>query len=148
MIYFSLPYKKLESKAMTYNESDKRKFYWPEKKVLVAEDEESNYLLIVAILKDTGLLLIHCQDGVELLEKVDTDMDYDLVLLDLKMPRMGGINAMKLIRDSNKRIPVIVQTAYDQTNHRKQALELGCNDFLIKPLRKQELLTIVAKYLD
>ena len=115
--------------------------------MLVAEDEESNFLLLEAILKDTGVILTQCSDGIELLEKIDSGMKYDIVLLDLKMPRMGGINAMKIIRETNKDIPVIVQTAYDQTNHRQQCIEFGCNDFLVKPLRKRELLDIMKKFL-
>ena len=99
------------------------------------------------ILKDTGARLVHCIDGIELLEKVENELDFDMVLLDLKMPRMGGIHALKIIRETHRDIPVIVQTAYDQTNHRQQAVELGCNDFLVKPIRKKELLEVLAKYL-
>jgi signal transduction histidine kinase/ligand-binding sensor domain-containing protein/CheY-like chemotaxis protein len=133
-----------EKKKSTPKES--KKMYWPGKSILVAEDEDSNYLLIEAILKDTGVKLIHVSDGVELLEKINDGVPFDLVLLDLKMPRMGGINAVKIIRESNKDVPVIVQTAYDQTNHREQCQESGCNEFLVKPLRKIELLNVVSKY--
>lgn len=145
--FFTLPYMQVSAKRSRAKTKEKPQYNWSEKKILVAEDEESNYLLIEAILKDTGVSLIHCVDGVELLEKIDAGLEYDLVLLDLKMPRMGGINAMKLIRETNEHIPVIVQTAYDQTNHRTQAMEIGCNDFLVKPLRKKELLEVVSKYL-
>lgn len=145
--YFTLPFKTANLDKQKSGQSVEKRFSWSGKKILVAEDEESNFLLIEAILRDTGVSIIHCEDGVELLEKVDDGLEFDLVLLDLKMPRMGGINAMKLIRESNKDIPVIVQTAYDQTNHRKQCLDVGCNDFLVKPLRKMDLLETIEKYL-
>lgn len=146
--YFKLPFMQvMNHDKQGESDSEKKQYYWPGKKVLVAEDEESNFLLLEAILKDTGVILTHCSDGIELLENIDTGMNYDIVLLDLKMPRMGGINAMKIIRESNKDIPVIVQTAYDQTNHRQQCIEFGCNDFLVKPLRKRELLDVMKKFL-
>ena len=129
------------------DESMAKKYHWPDKTILVAEDEESNFLLIEAMLRETKLKIIHVKDGVELLEKVDETSDFDLVLLDLKMPRMGGLNAMKIIREQNENIPVIVQTAYDHTQHRQKSIELGCDDFLIKPLKKKELLETINKYL-
>ena len=82
-----------------------------------------------------------------LLEKINEGVKFDLVLLDIKMPRMGGIHAMKIIRESYADVPVIVQTAYDQTNYREQCKEFDCNEFLVKPLRKKELLVILDKYL-
>ncbi len=145
--YFSLPYKKVTSESKPIAIVDTKKFYWPGKTLLVAEDEESNYLLIEAILRDSGVTLIHVNDGIELLEKINDGIEFDLVLLDIKMPRMGGINAMKIIRESHAKVPVIVQTAYDQTTHREQCKEYGCNEFLVKPLRKKELLELLDKYL-
>ncbi len=127
--------------------TDGKKYYWSDKTLLVAEDEESNYLLIEAILKDTGVTLIHVNDGVELLEKINTETTIDLVLLDIKMPRMSGTHAMKIIRENYPDVPVVVQTAYDKRSHREQCNELGCNEFLVKPLRKKELLEVLSKYL-
>ena len=144
---FKLPFMQVTRQGKKKSTGDKKPYFWPGKSVLVAEDEESNYLLIEAILRDTGVKIVHCKDGVELLEAIDSGAKYDMVLLDLKMPRMGGINAMKIIRESDKDVPVIVQTAYDQTNHRQQCIEFGCNDFLVKPLRKKELLDTMEKYL-
>jgi CheY-like chemotaxis protein len=146
--YFSLPYLKVNTREDSIiDDPNKNRYHWPDKTVLVAEDEESNFLLIEAMLRDTSLNIIHVKDGVELLEKVDETNDFDLVLLDLKMPRMGGLNAMKIIREHHDKIPVIVQTAYDHTQHRQKSTELGCDDFLIKPLKKKELLEAIKKYL-
>ena len=124
------------------------KYYWPGKRILVAEDEESNYLLIEAIFRDSGVEILHAHDGVELLDIIDKTDKIDLVLLDIKMPRMDGLNAIKIVRESQQNVPVIAQTAFDNTYHREKCLEMGCNDFLSKPLRKEELLKIVRKYLD
>ena len=147
--YFSLPYLPvtIQKKASSDLSSGKKKYFWPDRTVLVAEDEESNYLLIEAMLRETKVRIIHVKDGVELLEKVDEGSQFDLVLLDLKMPRMGGLNAMKIIREHHGEIPLIIQTAYDHTNHRQKSFDLGCDDFLIKPLKKKELLEVMKKYL-
>lgn len=147
VFYFSLPYIEIVNKPDLDKHPDKISYFWPGKRVLVAEDESSNFLLIEAILKDTKVELIHAADGIELLEKMDKEEKVDLVLLDLKMPRMGGINAMKIIRDSHSDVPVIVQTAYGNTNHRGMCEEIGCNDFLVKPLMKKELLSTLKKFL-
>jgi signal transduction histidine kinase/ligand-binding sensor domain-containing protein/CheY-like chemotaxis protein len=144
--YLKLPFRQIVPDYSRKQQQEK-KYQWPEKNILVAEDEESNYLLIDAFLKDTGITIIRCEDGIELLERIDIGMEYDLVLLDLKMPRMGGINALKLIRESNPDVPVIIQTAYDQEIYRRQCLDLGCTDFLVKPLRKKDLLETIEKYL-
>ncbi len=146
--YFSLPYQRVSANNISSAiASSKQSYQWSDKTLLVAEDEESNYLLIEAMLRETKVNLIHVKDGVELLEKVDEGTEFDLVLLDLKMPRMGGLNALKIIREHNEKIPVIVQTAYDHTNHRKKSIELGCDDFLVKPLTKKNLLEVVKNYL-
>ena len=123
------------------------KYYWPGKTIMIAEDDASNFLLIEAILKDTGITLLHVGDGVELLEKINAGIPIDLILLDIKMPRMSGTQAMKIIRESYPDVPVVVQTAYDRTSHRKQCQDMGCNEFLVKPLRKKEVLDILNKYL-
>ncbi len=122
-------------------------YYWPGKKVLVAEDEDSNFLLLEAFLKDTGVQLLHAKDGVEFLEIIDNDQNIDLVLLDINMPRMNGLNAIKIIRNSKKDMPVIAQTAYDLTYQREKCIEFGCNEFLTKPIKKEDLLNMVKRYL-
>ncbi len=145
--YFRLPFMQVLSGPSPLQKTDGKKYYWPGKTLLVAEDEESNYLLIEAILKDAGVTLIHVNDGMELLEKLNAETGIDLVLLDIKMPRMSGTHAMKIIRENYPNVPVVVQTAYDKTSHREQCKELGCNEFLVKPLRKKEVLEVLGKYL-
>jgi signal transduction histidine kinase/ligand-binding sensor domain-containing protein len=122
-------------------------FYWPGKKIIVAEDEDTNFLLIEAIFKETGIEILHAEDGVEFLEIIEKNPQVDLVLLDIRMPRLNGLNAIKIVRESMKDVPVIAQTAYDHAHYRQMAYESGCNHFLTKPLRKEELLNLVKTYL-
>ena len=145
--YFQLPYMQVHLAPKPLEKTKSSKYYWPGKTIMIAEDDASNFLLIEAILKDTGITLLHVGDGVELLEKINAGIPIDLILLDIKMPRMSGTQAMKIIRESYPDVPVVVQTAYDRTSHRKQCQDMGCNEFLVKPLRKKEVLDILNKYL-
>lgn len=145
--YFSIPHIPLKHKEESEKkDAVKQSYKWPDKKVLIAEDHDSNYLLIEAYFKDTGVSLYRAKDGVELLEVFVNEPDLDLIFLDLKMPRMNGINALNIIRESNKSIPVFAQTAYDRTYHREECLKNGCNEYFVKPLRKKEMLEMVRKY--
>jgi CheY-like chemotaxis protein len=128
-------------------ESTSPMYYWPGKKIIVAEDEETNFLLIEAIFKDTCIEILRAEDGVEFLEIIEKNPQVDLVLMDIRMPRLNGLNAIKIARETMKDVPVIAQTAYDHAYHRQLAFESGCNHFLTKPLRKEELLNLVKTYL-
>jgi len=145
--YFAIPYIKPDDSALQDDQAIGKDYRWSGKRILVAEDQDSNYLLIEAFFKNTGVELTRADDGVELLEIFEKEPDFDLILLDLKMPRMDGTNAMKIIRESNKTVPVIAQTAYDRTFHREKCLELGCNEYFVKPLKKTKVLETVRKYL-
>jgi signal transduction histidine kinase/ligand-binding sensor domain-containing protein/CheY-like chemotaxis protein len=147
IFYFTIICKKIiETNEIQNDDADSRMYYWPGKKI-VAEDEETNFLLIEAILKETEIEILHAADGIEFLEIIEKNPQVDLVLLDIRMPRLNGLNAIKIVRESMKNIPVIAQTAYDHAYHRQLAMESGCNHFLIKPLRKEELLSLVKTYL-
>lgn len=112
-------------------------------KILVAEDNDSNYLLVKAILKAHNLTrAINGQIAVELLAKED----FDIVFMDMKMPVMDGLQATSTIRLTNKNIPIIALTANAFDSDRVNALEAGYNDFITKPLKKNELLEIIEKH--
>jgi signal transduction histidine kinase/ligand-binding sensor domain-containing protein/CheY-like chemotaxis protein len=148
IFYFTIACKKVNSIPDTQDmDFASNMYYWPGKKIIVAEDEISNFLLIEAIFKETGVEILHAEDGIEFLEIIEKNPKVDLVLLDIRMPRLNGLNAIKIVRESMKDIPVIAQTAYDHEYHRQLAYESGCNHFLTKPLRKVDLLNLVKTYL-
>lgn len=117
----------------------------PEVKILVAEDTDSNYLLIKSIIRDK-YSLIHAHNGSEAI-KLWAQNKIDLILMDINMPQMDGITATKEIRKENKQIPIIAATAYAFDGDRQKALEAGCTDYIAKPIKPKELLTMIAKYL-
>lgn len=110
-------------------------------KILVAEDNDSNYSLVQHILKDYNL--IRAENGVEAIEKIRNGQ-FHLVLMDMKMPVMGGLEATRKIRDFDTKIPIIALTANAFDSDRTCAIEAGCNAFLAKPVKKRQLLDLVT----
>ncbi|MEG0011677.1 MAG: PAS domain-containing protein [Muribaculaceae bacterium] len=106
-------------------------------KILVAEDNDSNYMLIKSILKNYNIT--RAINGAIALEMVKAE-NYDVILMDLKMPVMGGIEATKLIREFNKTVKIIAVTANAFDNDKVDAFRAGCNEFIAKPLKKDDLL--------
>lgn len=107
-------------------------------RILIAEDNDSNYLLISHILKN-NFRISRAVNGVEAIELVKKG-DVDIVLMDIKMPLMNGLQSTRRIREFNHDIPIIALTANAFDTDRDEALGCGCNDFLSKPLRKADLL--------
>lgn len=115
------------------------------KTILVAEDVESNYLLLKALLGKT-YHLVHAYNGQEAIEKFN-ETHPDLILMDVKMPIMDGLEATKLIREQSTTIPIIALTAFAFDQDRIRVLEAGCNDFLTKPLSPPLLKETIEKYI-
>lgn len=115
------------------------------KTILVAEDVESNYLLLKAII---GKIynLVHAWDGQQAIDMFNQAQP-DLVLMDIKMPEMDGLAATRAIREISKDIPIIALTAFAFDDDRVKALNAGCNDYLTKPLSANLLKETITKYL-
>ena len=116
------------------------------KTILIAEDNDSNFILMTYILK-RHYLYERARNGQEAVEMVGKG-NYDLVLMDIKMPVMDGLEATKLIRESHPDLPVVALTANAFDSDRKLAAEVGCNDFLSKPVSSEQCLKVLAKFLD
>ena len=114
------------------------------KRILVAEDISSNYLLIHALLKK-HFDLVNARNGQEAVDAVKNG-HFDLVLMDMKMPVMDGLTATKEIRKFNTEIPIIALTAHAFDTDQHAALEMGCNEYLVKPVNKVKLMATLAKY--
>ncbi|WP_462431296.1 response regulator [Bacteroides nordii] len=110
-------------------------------KILIAEDNDSNYLLVRHILKDYNLT--RALDGADAVWKARNE-SFDLILMDMKMPVMGGLEATRRIREFNAKVPIIALTANAFDSDKSSAIEAGCNAFLAKPLSKRQLLEIFS----
>ena len=115
------------------------------KTILVAEDVESNFLLLKALLGKTYNLL-HAYNGAEAVQMFDTNQP-DLILMDVKMPVMDGLEATRIIRQKSAEIPIIALTAFAFDQDRIRVMQAGCNDFLTKPLSPSLLKETIIKYL-
>jgi len=115
-------------------------------KIIVAEDEETNALYIKTILKSSGYNLIFARNGVETVELFNQNPDTDIILMDLRMPVMDGFDAARLIREQNTGVVIIAQTAFAFTEDKDSVLEQGFNDYISKPIRKDELKNIIIKH--
>jgi signal transduction histidine kinase/CheY-like chemotaxis protein len=111
--------------------------------VLVAEDTDSNYKLIEAMI-GRSYKLIRAVNGVEAVA-LCSELQPDLVLMDIKMPEMNGLDATQIIRRSFPDIPIIIQSAYAFEDDRKKAMECGSTDFIAKPFTKKQLTEIIQK---
>ena len=114
------------------------------KKILIAEDNDSNYILMTYILKKYYQFerAKNGQEAVEMAEKGG----YDIVLMDIKMPIMDGLEATKAIKEKFPDLPVVALTANAFDSDRQLALEAGCNDFLSKPVSSDLCLQTIKKF--
>jgi len=117
-------------------------------KILIAEDDEVSEKLITLAVKIFGKEVLKARTGVEAIEACRNNPDIDLVLMDIKMPKMDGYEATRQIRQFNKDVVIIAQTAYALTSDRKMAIEAGCNDYISKPIKKDELQALIQKYFN
>ena len=122
-------------------------FNWASKHILIAEDEYSNYLLLEELLEPTQIAITWARNGKEALEAYLQNGQTDIVLMDIKMPVMTGLEAYQELRKLNTQLPIIAQTAYAMSDEREQFLNIGFNDYLTKPLSKRELLQTINTFL-
>ena len=115
------------------------------KKVLIAEDNDSNYILMTYILKKY-YQFERAKNGQEAVEMADKG-EYDIVLMDIKMPIMDGLEATKAIKAKFPDLPIVALTANAFDSDRQLALEAGCNDFLSKPVSSEICLQTIKKFI-
>ena len=115
------------------------------KKILVAEDNDSNFILMTYILKKF-YQFERAKNGQEAVDMVEKG-EYDLVLMDIKMPIMDGLEATKRIKETHPSLPIIALTANAFDSDRQMAFDAGCDEFLSKPISSNLCLRTIAKVL-
>lgn len=116
--------------------------------ILIAEDEEANFSYIRALLRSTGIRIIHAENGREAIEKYKAHKEIRLILMDMRMPEIDGYEATRQIRKLNANIPILALTAFALKEDVDQVKEAGCNEYLTKPLDEQTLFFMLHKYLS
>ncbi len=116
-------------------------------KILIVDDDESHRRMLEAVLTAEKYAVAHAEDGRQAVSAVE-DRFYDLILMDVRMSRMGGIEALKQIKEISPGIPIIIMTAYASVGTAVDALKSGAYDYLTKPLDIDELKILVDKALQ
>ncbi|HPE65104.1 MAG TPA: response regulator, partial [Synergistales bacterium] len=111
-------------------------------------DDSTSFRLLEAMLKKAGYSVLRAVDGEEALQAVRENPDVALVLMDVKMPGMNGLEATRRIRRFNTVLPIIAQTAYAFPEDRTKALEAGCDDYISKPVERTALLKMIKRYCE
>lgn len=147
--YFTIPYRPVAAEApeiintLSEKQGDEqiRKL-----KILIVEDDEISYSLLKRILQKISKEVLHAMTGVEAIEVCRNNPDLDLVLMDIRMPIMDGNEATRNIRQFNKDVIIIAQTAYAFSSDKEKALEAGSNDYISKPVSSDRLYELIKKH--
>jgi len=110
------------------------------KKILIVEDDLSSRLYLNKILEKAGVVIVNAGDGQEAVAVALANPDLDIILMDIQLPVMDGYSALSKIRETNKNIPVIAQTAYGLLGDKEKILNSGFTDYIIKPILSQNLI--------
>lgn len=115
--------------------------------VLIVEDTESNYKYLNTLVRRMNLDTLWARDGNEAIEMAKNNPEISLVLMDIQLPTMSGLEATKKIRAFAPDLPIIAQTAYAMSGDREVSLEAGCDDYIPKPIRKKDLEQLIDNYI-
>ncbi len=118
---------------------------WSDKTILIAEDEESNFRFFEMLIKNTKAKILRAENGKEAIKKCK-DHNIDLVLMDIKMPIMDGLEATKIIKHSKPKLPIITVSAFSSKEDSELSISAGCEEHLSKPIQRQNLLRTIKKY--
>lgn len=115
--------------------------------LLVADDVEMNHLMIVEMLEEQDFNIYYARNGVEAIDMVKAHPEINLILMDARMPVMDGYKATREIKKIRPQLPIIAQTAYALAGDKEKALDAGCDDYLSKPIKRDDLIKMLRKYL-
>ncbi len=120
---------------------------WSKYTILIAEDEEMNFLFLKEALRSTGIQILWAENGIQAVEQT-IQKNPNLVLMDVKMPDMNGFEAIKQIRNSNPAVPIVIQTAFAKNDDGLADFEETFDDFITKPINRTVLLKTLDKFLN
>jgi PAS domain S-box-containing protein len=148
VFYFTLPYKTVNPIAIPNLPVNELIVEFAEPKtVLIAEDEDSNFILLEKLLVDLKINIIRALNGIEAVEICKLNPQVDLILMDIKMPEMDGYEATKRIKEFRPNLLIIAQTAYVTDEERDKAFACGCSEYISKPFKKEMLLSKINEHL-
>jgi hypothetical protein len=149
--YFTIPFNPISQETSTKKNvvyAEDMETQIKKLKILIVEDDEISYSLLTSLLQKISKEILRAVTGIEAVEACMNNPDFDLVLMDVRMPEMNGFEATQKIRQFNKDVIIIAQTAYGFSNDSEKALEAGCNDYITKPVNRNLLIELIKKYID
>lgn len=120
---------------------------WQGKSILIADDELHNFIIIEKSLQKTGIKVYHAENGEQAVEIFKEHPEINVILMDIRMPEMGGLEATKYIRSVNREVPIIAFTAYALSDDEAISLEFGCDDYISKPVRPEFLIKKINEHI-
>jgi len=148
--YFNIPYRRVSPIKTSQLQADDETSLVDvnQKTLLIAEDEDTNYLLLVAFLSGLKINIIRAVNGAEAVSICRSNPNVNLVLMDIKMPEMDGFEATKIIKRFCPNLPILAQTAFISESDKQKAIACGCSDFIGKPIDQKELNQKIGKLLS
>lgn len=148
--YFTIQPSESEDKELIHakNKEDHTRQLLKKLKLLIAEDDNISFMFLEAILKKYDFEIVRCVTGLEAVQYCQSNPDVDFILMDIGMPVMDGYEATRRIREFNKNVVIIAQTAFAISSDSEKVKEAGCNDYLAKPINKERLFEIIRQYFN
>ena len=144
--YFTIPYKPIISPEIKEKSNIKNtETIFKGKTILIVEDEPFSILILKEILEQTQAYIIKAGNGLEAVEICKNNSQIDIVLMDIQLPKLDGLEATKLISKMRPDLPIISQTANAMHQDRQKSLDAGCVDYITKPINEKELIEKIAK---
>jgi CheY-like chemotaxis protein len=116
-------------------------FDWSDKTLLIAEDDHFSYIYLKEILSATGVKIIYADNGIRAFAECLKNKDISVVLMDIKMPVVNGLESTRLIKKYKPQIKIIAQTAFAMPEDKQKCINAGCDDYITKPVIPEELYT-------
>ena len=139
--FFTLPYLKITKSLPDYSEeSFEQDYNWKGKTFLIVEDDINSMSFLTEVLKKTDAVILQASSGDKAIELCLQSDSVDLVIMDIQMPGMDGLEATRVLKQINPRLPIIAQTAFAMAGDRERITQAGCDDYLAKPIDSKQLL--------
>ncbi len=147
--WFTLPLLKVQSKAQLFQppQNSKQEVDLSGKTVLVVEDVDTNYFYLSSLLEKLKCRVLRASNGRKAVEMGINDLSIDMILMDIELPLKNGYEATREIKASRPDLPIVAQTAFAMIGERERSEAAGCDDYMAKPIRKDQLINMVLKYI-
>jgi len=144
--YFKIPFVEKTMDTRREEQESKEKLHWKNKTVLIVEDDHTSFLYFKNLFEPTSINILHAENAGKAW-KLFYNEKIDLILMDIRLEGENGLDLTQRIREINKSIPIIAQTAYALSDDRKKCLEAGCDDYITKPIETEDLFEKMNRFI-